>query len=380
MHFDIIGCNTSSLEKTYISSPPKSYVPNGAFGLMESDLFRLTESDKIQHASGALLDHLSLLFIIFTDAISHTTLHHFTRNKMPVLTGVRPKLVLSGEGSETPCADCGMTSVNQIIEMYVVSKEGGDDAPTVTRKDLCGNCMVGHDVAVQRPSDSDWCFGEVKEYDPTKLHPFRLSFLDDKEEWAGVSPTPTRDYLKFINVGSKHQKTPQSRQIPSLQMMDHGSIGSFASSSFSSMSTFDGDNALPLFDDANLLHVPSFSLDDDKKGSPLPHSCGLMTETKTKPKTASMWTKEEDVNLKTVVNSFEKSGKAPKWPDVAKLCGSRNGKQCRERWCVCPTYLDYLSLCLFLSLCYHWRLTHIGYFSMALFRQDQSSIRIAPDG
>ena len=256
---------------------------------------------------------------------------------MPVLTGVRPKirgLDLSGEGSETSCAHCGVTTANQIIEMYVVSKEGGDEVPTVTRKDLCGDCMVGHDVAAQRPSDSDWCFGEVKEYNATKLHPFRLSFLDDKEEWAGVRPTPTRDYLKFVNIGQHHNIAQHQKTPPSLQTMDHGNIGSFSSSSFSSMSTFDGDNALPLFGDANLLHIPSFNLDDDKKVSRIPHSCGLMTKTQTKPRTALMWNEEEDVNLKMVVNSFEESGKAMKWPDVAKLCGSRNGKQCRERWCV----------------------------------------------
>ena len=299
---------------------------------MECDFLGLMESDEKPTCSCCAFGQLSQLFIIFTDVI-FAQLCIMSTNKMPVLTGVRPKirgLILNGEESDTPpCDKCGITTANRIIEMYVVGKEGVE-APTVTRKDLCGDCLVGHDVAVQRPSDSNWCFGEVKEYDATKLHPFRLSFLDDKEEWAGVSPTPTRDYLKFINIGQpKNQKTP-----PSLQMMDHGSIGSFSSSSFSSMSTFDGGNTLPLFDDANLLHVHSFSLDDDKKGSPIPNFYGSMTVAKAKPRTALMWTKEEDVNLKTVVNSFKESGKAMKWPDVAKLCGSRNGKQCRERWCV----------------------------------------------
>ncbi len=252
---------------------------------------------------------------------------------MAVLTGVRPKI--RGDGSDTPpCAHCGIITEYQIIETYVVSKEGGDEAPTVTRKDLCGDCLVGHHVAVQR-SSSDWCFGEVKEHDVTKLRSFRISFLDDKEEWADVSPTPTKDYLKFISIGWHHINVAQHKKTPpSLELMDYGSIGSFSSSSFSSMSTFDGGNALPLFDDANLLHVHSFGLDDDKKGSTIPHFCGSTKETKTKPRTALMWTKEEDVNLKTVVNSFKERGNAVKWPEVAKHCGSRNGKQCRERWCV----------------------------------------------
>jgi hypothetical protein len=127
---------------------------------------------------------------------------------MPVRTGLRPKVKSQGEAEGydvTPCAYCGITTAKHIIETYLVSKEGEDEVSTVTRKDLCGDCLVGHDVAVLRASDSSWCFGEVKEYDPSCAQPYRLSFLDGKEEWADVSSKPSRDYLKFINLVWLHR-------------------------------------------------------------------------------------------------------------------------------------------------------------------------------
>jgi hypothetical protein len=252
---------------------------------------------------------------------------------------LRPKI--NREGSGTPCANCGTTTAKQIIETCVVSKEGGGEAPTVTCINLCGDCLVGHDVAVQRASDGDWCFGEVKKYDSTLLHPFRMSFLDDKEEWVDVNPTPSSDYLKFLNSG-------QDRTLPCLEMKSDGSIGSFSSSSFSSMSIIDGVNDVPLFDDSNIFHVHSFTSFDSKERSPMPQFFGSMKETKkTKPKSAMMWTKAEDLNLQNVVNWFNETGKTIKWPEIAKHCGPRNGKQCRERWYDIPCYLLSISSLLF---------------------------------
>jgi hypothetical protein len=284
---------------------------------------------------------------------------------MVILTGVRPKINRGGSG--VYCANCGTATAKQIIETYVVSKDSGEGVPAATCKNLCGDCLVGHDVPVRRASASDWCFGEVKEYDAAQLHPFRVSFLDDTEEWVNINPTPSRDYLKFVNSGHQDRTT-----LLRLEMKDEGSIGSFSSSSFSSMSILDGANDVPLFDDANILSVHSLSSFDSRKRAPIPQFCCSMEETKKAKPKAMMWTKAEDLNLMAVVNSFNEAGKNIKWPEVAKHCGLRNGKQCRERWYVIPCHL----LSVFPSFLYNRRLCSL---SFALIRINHLSLSLRTD-
>ncbi len=281
---------------------------------------------------------------------------------MVYLTGVRPKINMGVSGL-LYCANCGTTTAKQIIETYVVSNEGGNGAPVATCKYLCGDCLVGHDVPVQRVLDGNWCFGEVKEHRPAQLHPFRVSFLDNIEEWVNINSSPSRAYLKFLNIGRQDQTVTLS----GLEMMkDDGSIGSFSSSSFSSTSIF-GANDDTLFDDTNIL---SF---DGKKEAPIPQFTGSMKDTiEKKPKSAMLWTNEEDLNLQRVVNAFAGAGKNMKWPEIAKHCGPRNGKQCRERWCD----ISCSSLYLFTSfLCNH---NHCSP-SLALVRINHLSLSLRTD-
>jgi hypothetical protein len=235
-----------------------------------------------------------------------------------------------------PCFNCGTTLLKP-HEMYVVNKEDG----VVTQTSVCANCLVGHDVAVLRSYDNSWCFGEVMEFDASKLLPFRMSFLDNVEEWVNVTCSPSQDYLNAIGI-SVPQKTSE--------IMDIESIGSFSSSSFSTMSSFDGGEAEPLFDEANLLHIDSFSSEDFEVPS-LPRSSDRRVTKALKSKkvpahgpivkakmtahshrSPMMWTTGEDQNLERIVKLFESNKWVLKWQEVAKHCGDRSGKQCRERW------------------------------------------------
>ena len=239
-----------------------------------------------------------------------------------------------------PCSNCGTTLLKP-HDVFAVNKEDG----VVTQLGLCANCLVGHEVAVLRSYDNSWCFGEVMEFDASQFRPFRMSFLDDVEEWVNVTASPSKDYLNAIGI-SVPQRT--------LEIMDSESIGSFSSSSFSTLSAFDGGEAVPLFDDENLLHIDSFSSEDLEVPS-LPRSSNSRHVTKalkskkvqvTAKKTAHshrspmMWTTVEDQNLERIVKLFEANKGALKWYEVSKHCGDRSGKQCRERW------INHLSLTL----------------------------------
>ena len=143
-----------------------------------------------------------------------------------------------------PCSDCRTTTPKHLIETYVVATADGTNLSTATRKDLCGACLVGHDVAVFRASGGGWCFGEVKAYDISKLQqPFLISFLDGDEEWNDVSTMASSDYLNYIRMND----------------LPKGIVASFdvSSSSFSEMSSFDfSDGAVkPLFDESKLIHL-----------------------------------------------------------------------------------------------------------------------------
>jgi len=165
---------------------------------------------------------------------------------------VKPKIKQEEEDSDfayesspkSKCADCKITTPKHLIETYVVATAAGADLPTATRKDLCGACLVGQDVAVFRASGGGWTFGEVKAYDITKLkQPFLISFLDGDEEWNDVSTMASTDYLNFIRMND----------IP------QGVVASFdvSSSSFSDMSSFDFSEGKvkPLFDESKLIHL-----------------------------------------------------------------------------------------------------------------------------
>ena len=285
-----------------------------------------------------------------------------------------------------PCSDCRTTTPKHLIETYVVATADGTNLPTATRKDLCGACLVGHDVAVFRASGGGWCFGEVKAYDISKLQqPFLISFLDGDEEWNDVSTMASSDYLNYIRMNDLPQ----------------GIVASFdvSSSSFSEMSSFDfSDGAVkPLFDESKLIHLdrtdswssfesfeenifpdyggnievmltamasavnkPSSTtpttytpkklpLEDNKvktkrRRGRKPTPTNKNTK-KSPPKTSPrqirapvMWTPDEDRNLQRVVEEFQRNGMSPfKWHEIASHIRNRNGKQCRER------YINHLS-------------------------------------
>jgi hypothetical protein len=246
-----------------------------------------------------------------------------------------------------------------------------DSLSPVTREVLCGSCLVGNDVAILRPTCNDWCFGEVLDYDSSLLHPFLMLFTDGKKEWACISPTPSRDYLVHIGVGlpettslatstvdqctvlpTSSVNVDQCSVLPTsttgqfsllrASTMDQSSIGTFYSSSMSSMGSFDHSHAFPLFDEENLVHFDSFSsLDDDGFSDDIgPPSKRVSKGSRARmgPKTPRIrasgvsWTLVEDRNLTIIVEEFNKSGGKFTWTDIASKCPNRTGKQCRERY------------------------------------------------
>lgn len=295
---------------------------------------------------------------------------------MPVQTSVKPKIKQAAESSQassSPCADCGATNTKYLIDTCVVTTpDEDDDAPaTVARKDLCGACVVGHDVPVKR-SSGEWWFGEVKDYDNTRLHPFRMSFLDGDEEWTEVTRNPSVDYLKFVGIYNDQpeeegdEEEEEAKKSLPKKLAEAGSIGSFTDSSCSSgASSFKPgkeEHAYPLFDDSKLIHLDERSLSsfdesvfsDDEGNVEVELVQSTMTspskpcitpmskQTKSgntkkgtkdkKTRRPVMWTPEEGRNLQRVVDSFNLEGKPLKWPDVAARMKNRNGKQCRERF------------------------------------------------
>ena len=235
--------------------------------------------------------------------------------------------------------------------VVVATEQGDDGIPTVARKDLCGACLVGHDVAVHRASDDEMCFGEVKQYDENQLHPFLMSFLDGDEEWAQISRRPTIEYLNSLDIEQLTSSPPK--------LLRDGSIGSFSSSSssFSSMSArsdYQDEAIFPLFEEAKLIHLnQSFSCLEDastesifsdeggnievvqqsKKRStkatrPKSYQNGPGSQKKkkkkpSKPRAPVMWTKAEDTKLQKVVDSFNAKGRPFKWTEIANKVPNR---------------------------------------------------------
>lgn len=259
-----------------------------------------------------------------------------------------------------------MSPTKYLIETFIVSKDYGA-LPSVAQSELCGSCLVGHDVAVLRPSCNDWCFGEVLEYDSSKLHPFLMQFYDGKREWTKIRPTPSRDYLRYISVG-----LPETTILPQ-STMDLNSVGTFYSSSMSSMSSFDQSHVFPLFDDENLVHIDSFSTFEESSFINMEVDSKI-SRARVRPKnpnartTGVPWTAEEDQNLLEIVEAFKKSGRKFVWTDIAKNCRNRNGKQCRER------YINHLSSTINVS---EWTPQEDAIILTCFFRTGKSWSKIA---
>lgn len=279
-----------------------------------------------------------------------TEINNFEENDASKEASLPPKL----------CSDCGgSTDAKHIVKTFVVVTEDGVEIPKVTCKELCGSCLVGHDVAVFRGA-GDWCFGEVKFYDCTKADkPYLMTFLDGDEEWCHISATHTADYLSFIGMND----------LPN----NEDTVPSFSSSSFSEMSSssFCFSGVKPLYDESKLIlldrgsnsswsileefdHDESIYSDEEgnieivskpfkKKQQPTKttktNQCKSSTKkNQRKPRVPVMWTKEEDENLTKVVDRFNNDGRLIKWQDIADdMETDRNGKQCRER------YINHLS-------------------------------------
>ena len=235
--------------------------------------------------------------------------------------------------------------------VVVATEQGDDGIPTVARKDLCGACLVGHDVAVHRASDDEMCFGEVKQYDENQLRPFLMSFLDVDEEWVEISRSPTIEYLNSLDI---EQLTPSPPKL-----LRDGSIGSFSSSSFSSMparSDYQDEAIFPLFEEAKLIHLnQSFSCLDDASTESIfsdeegnievvqqstkrnkstkatrsksyqsgPGSQKNKKKKQSKPRAPVMWSKAEDTKLQKVVDSFNAKGRPFKWTEIASKVPNR---------------------------------------------------------
>lgn len=298
---------------------------------------------------------------------------------MPIQTGLQPKINAPTSRTLLPCncTNCGTASTKHLIETFIVSTEDTDKLPSVARKVLCGSCLVGHDAAVMRPSCNEWCFGEVVDYDSSKLHPFVMLFSDGMKEWVYISPTPSDDYLNCIGIG-----LPGTTLMPT-NTMDQSSIGTFYSSSMSAMSSFDHAHVLPLFDDENLMHFDSLSsLDDSFSDDEVEPTQPVQPTNRGSKKSSArarkknpnarasgvLWTPEEDRNLIAVVEEIEKSGRSLKWPEVAKDCPNRNGKQCRER------YINHLSSTLNIS---EWSPREDEVLFAAIFRTGKSWCKLA---
>ena len=295
---------------------------------------------------------------------------HKIDRDMPVQADVKPKIKKAATPSHgpTPCARCGAAAAKHVIETYVVATPEGGDHPTTIRQDLCGACLVGHNVAVDRGQDRGWSFGEVMAYDESTLRPFLLAFLSGEEEWALVSPTPTADYLDFFDRRPPSPATPRSLlargSLGSFSargsLLGSFSVGSFSASSFSETSSADAGTTFQLYDDQKLVSVAqsaaaiSFAGSDDalfagareptagrggtpaaplaspgagEEEGPTPGPvtpaavAGALGAPKRTPRTPAMWTKEEDAVLQRVVRSFTEKDEDFRWQQVSVSFG-----------------------------------------------------------
>ena len=252
------------------------------------------------------------------------------------------------------CSECGGTTGEglQLIETFIATSkcENGEEVANEmsSKKDLCGYCVVGHDVPVRRQTEG-WAFGTVIHYDISKLHrPFLISFLDRSEEWVDISRKPFLDYLAFIR-GSATQAQQAAGAIAHLHWLDKfdfsrakspqmlASPSTFSSSS--SIGTFEptalGPSIFPLFNDDKVFDVENMAFvdedvdmqdsfestqdssedsntDDDVMKPPMKRKA---TAAKTRAiRAPKHWTKEEDQLLKKIMDAFAKTGITPKWP------------------------------------------------------------------
>ena len=302
---------------------------------------------------------------------------------MPLETKLKPRIKQAElpPGGSVPCADCGATTANHMVEAYVVAAKEEDDHPTASQKELCGSCLVGHDVAANRGGGKGWSFGEVIEYNENLLTPFLLSFLSGDEEWVQVSRTPTADYLNFVGSNQPTQNLLAKESIGSFSVEE--SIGSFSASTFSEISSTNAGETFQLYDDQNIMHMShsfpnfdetifsgdgglEFPVNDEeetevqpKNGDPLasalksgrnktgkgkkktkmpkqglrthmpkpgpripttPEGATRVTSPRT-PRTPMMWNKEEDILLLRVVNFYVEKNEAFGWQEVSVSCG-----------------------------------------------------------
>lgn len=266
---------------------------------------------------------------------------------MPVLTKLNPKIKApksASWSSPAQCRSCGTKTAKHFVTTCCVtpSVEKHSSPTTVIQHDLCGPCLVGNDVATDRGRDIGWCFGEVKEYDDSQLKPFLIFFLlDESEEWCELTRTPTEDYLNSLRLYSDEPSKPRSPSIPNGTI---DGIGSFSSSSFSTVESV--GNTFQLFEDQKLAgyshatpcdenqqlicqldpqslssiagDIFGSSIDKDEKveAQVLSTQNGVKNTKKPKqrkPRSIKMWTPEEDKTLKKLV---ECSKEPVKWADI----------------------------------------------------------------
>lgn len=243
------------------------------------------------------------------------------------------------------CGCCGTFGL-RLIEVFIPAtqtqtSEGGAVATeTSAKKDLCGYCVVGLDLPVQRQTQG-WQYGEIVSFDRRKFKPFLVKFIGTDEEWVDIGQQPTRDYLASIRIASECQ--PQGDSLAHLEWFDRfnnfnctedsplASLSSF--SSLSSMGAFDplqidGPSILPLFIDDKVDNVETLAFvnvdvemqeSSSSEDSTATESLAKDVALEVKPKgsairTPKRWTKEEDKLLVKIVDSFHKKGIKPKWP------------------------------------------------------------------
>lgn len=256
------------------------------------------------------------------------------------------------------CSECG-GELQHVIEIFNASKDvRGVANATPAKKDLCGYCVVGHDVPVRMQTE-EWAFGEVTRYDSSKLpRPFLVSFPDGSVDWLDITRRPFVDYLAFIHhsgrtqqaVGAELDEFVFKREHSSPQAMMPDSLSTFSSSS--SIGTFEltafGPSVFPLFNGDKLFDVEDLVFVDEdvvmqdsleessedvsaltqpedtveKPPIKRKESTEDIVEKppmKKKPKTRAIrspkhWTKHEDQLLLKIMDSYHKQGIKPKWP------------------------------------------------------------------
>lgn len=230
------------------------------------------------------------------------------------------------------CSACGFAS-KHFVETFEFLCNTDTDSLTSTQVDLCGNCIVGHDVPVEVLTS--WYFGEVKAYDESQLRPFLVSFLHGGECWTGwtaIARRPAVDYLHAYEIEHSHP----AEQLLSPPVIRKSCFNELPSHSGSPLLT-SPPKVVQLFD---FLHGnTSFGDADESIFSGIDPDDETVNTMRSK-RNPKMWTPEEDCTLETIVQSLEKNGTPLKWPTVAAYVPGRSGKQCRER------YLNHLAAVL----------------------------------